>query len=58
MTPEEQMQKRKEFAEKCEELAKFGEGVSSGGWDTPMRYVVHSLQEWAKQYRQPIKNTL
>ena len=58
MTLEEQMQKRKEFADKCNELAKFGESIPSGGWDAPMRYIVHSLQEWAKQYRKPIQSTL
>lgn len=58
MTPEEQMQKRKEFAEKCEELAKFGEGVPSGGWDVPMNFIVQSLKNWARSYRRPIKNSL
>ena len=55
---EEEMQKRKEFADKCDALAEFGEGVPNGGWDTPMKYIVKSLKEWAKQYRQPIRGTI
>lgn len=58
MTPEEQMLKRKEFAEKCEELAKFGEGVPSGGWDIPMNFIVQSLKNWSLNYRMPIKSSL
>ena len=55
---QEELKKRNEFADKCEELSKLGETVPSGGWDTPMKYIVHSLQEWAKQYRRPIHSII
>ena len=55
---DEKILKRREFAEKCEELAKLGESVPSGGWDVPMKYIVRCLKDWSRQYRNPISNMI